>query len=50
MTVVMWDLYNEVGNSGKLGSSLPLVKKAFEWARSANPLQPLTSGHWNGGV
>ena len=46
--VVMWDLYNEVGNSGYLVSSLPLVTKAFEWARSANPTQPLTSGRWNG--
>jgi hypothetical protein len=46
--VVMWDLYNEVGNSGYLLKSLPLVTKAFEWARSANPTQPLTSGWWNG--
>jgi hypothetical protein len=27
---------------------LPLLKKAFAWARSANPSQPLTSGIWAG--
>lgn len=49
-TVVMWDLYNEVGNSGHWGKSLPLLKKIFEWARKVNPSQPLTSGHWNGDI
>ena len=41
--ILMWDLYNEPGNRGHLAASLPLLKKAFEWARSANPSQPLTS-------
>jgi len=27
---------------------LPLLKKTFEWARSVNPSQPLTSGVWAG--
>ena len=49
-TVVMWDLYNEVGNSGHWGKSLPLLKKVFQWARLVNPAQPLTSGHWNGDI
>lgn len=49
-TVVMWDLYNEVGNSGKLVASLPFCVKVFAWARSANPSQPITSGWWNGDV
>lgn len=44
----MWDLYNEVGNSGKLLASLPFCMKVFAWARSANPTQPITSGWWNG--
>jgi hypothetical protein len=48
-TVVMWDLYNEVGNSGKGVKSLPLITKTFEWARSVQPSQPLTSGWWNDG-
>jgi hypothetical protein len=44
--VLMWDLYNEPGNSGHHASSLPLLKKVFEWARKCNPSQPLTAGIW----
>lgn len=44
--VLMWDLYNEPGNSGYDASSLPLLKKAFEWAQAVRPSQPLTSGVW----
>lgn len=56
--ILMWDLYNEPGNAGPIqrglprpapyeNESLPLLKKAFEWARQVNPAQPLTSGIWN---
>lgn len=44
--ILMWDLYNEPGNNARLGRSLPLLKKVFEWARSVNPDQPLTAGVW----
>lgn len=44
--ILLWDLYNEPGNSGKLDSSLPLLTKVFEWARSANTDQPITAGLW----
>ena len=44
--VVVWDLYNEPGASGRREKCLPLVEKAFEWARSAKPMQPLTVGYW----
>ena len=44
--VLMWDIYNEPGNSGHVNASLPLLKKAFQWAREVNPSQPLTSGIW----
>ena len=68
--VVMWDVYNEPGNSfvDVMGKSffskialmlkaamqhlfLPspseaLLQKAFQWAREANPSQPLTAGLW----
>lgn len=47
--VLMWDLYNEPGNTGKLTSSLPLLTKVFEWAREINPNQPLTAGLWSWG-
>ena len=45
--IVLWDLYNEPGNSGYRNKSLPLLKKSFEWARSINPSQPLSVGVWN---
>jgi hypothetical protein len=44
--VLMWDLYNEPGNNENGEKSLPLVKKVLEWARSANPSQPLSIGVW----
>ncbi|WP_139924512.1 1,4-beta-xylanase [Hymenobacter sp. DG01] len=45
--ILLWDLYNEPGNSGKLTSSLPLVRNVFSWAREVNPEQPLSIGLWN---
>jgi len=44
--VLMWDLYNEPGNSGMGNRSLPLVEATFAWARAVNPSQPLTIGSW----
>ncbi len=44
--VVLWDLYNEPGNSGYNLSSLPLLKKVFEWAWTVRPSQPLSVGVW----
>ena len=45
--VLMWDLYNEPGNSGHLQKTMPLLKKVFEWAWSVRPSQPLTCATWN---
>lgn len=58
--VLGWDLWNEPENGqwkvsqdsiprSKTSYVLPLLKKCFEWARSAHPSQPLTSGIWGGG-
>jgi hypothetical protein len=44
--IVVWDLYNEPGNSQMGEKSLPLLEAAFFWAREAGPRQPLTSGPW----
>jgi hypothetical protein len=44
--ILLWDLYNEPGNSGKGNTSLPLLKKIFGWAREVNPDQPVSSGIW----
>jgi hypothetical protein len=46
--IVIWDLYNEPGNSGMGERSLPLVEAVFKWAREANPTQPLTIAPWAG--
>jgi hypothetical protein len=57
--VLAWDIWNEPDNTneGSYGSVelpnkvdlvLALLPKAFGWARSANPRQPLTSGVWKG--
>jgi hypothetical protein len=44
--VLMWDLYNEPGNSSYNETTLPLLKKVFEWAWEVRPDQPLTCGLW----
>lgn len=56
--ILAWDLWNEPdnGNSGAYAKGEPrnkneiilgLLPKVFDWARSANPTQPLTSGLWH---
>ena len=55
--VLAWDVWNEPGadNAGsypkqklrdKIARVTMLLPRAFEWAREANPIQPLTSGVW----
>ena len=57
--ILAWDVWNEPDNMtgpsyekveilNKVDLVLPLLKKTFEWARSANPSQPVTSGVWAG--
>jgi hypothetical protein len=57
--VLAWDVWNEPSNTnggayGKVELKdkqkyvLALLPKVFEWARSAHPSQPLTSGLWEG--
>jgi hypothetical protein len=45
--IVLWDLYNEPGNSGYGNKSMELLKRAFKWGREVNPSQPLSAGIWN---
>ncbi|KXK23373.1 MAG: beta-1,4-xylanase [Bacteroidetes bacterium OLB12] len=47
--VLLWDLYNEPGNSGQFNKSMPLLKNVFAWARQVNPSQPVSVGVWHGG-
>jgi Cellulase (glycosyl hydrolase family 5) len=57
--ILAWDLWNEPDNTNggeyhrgdspdKVARVVALLPKVFEWARSANPTQPLTSGLWQG--
>ncbi len=57
--VLIWDLFNEPDNpnsnsyeplelKNKDEVAERLVRKSFEWARDANPSQPLTVGVWRG--
>ena len=45
--ITAWDLYNEPGNNNRGEKCLPLVNKAFAWAREISPVQPLTAGVWS---
>lgn len=44
--ILLWDLYNEPGNSGYNETSMPLLKSIFQWAQAVRPSQPLTAGIW----
>lgn len=44
--ILLWDLYNEPGNSNKKEASLPLLTHVFAWAREAAPEQPISAGLW----
>lgn len=44
--ILLWDLYNEPGNSDKGNKTLPLLKSVFKWARQVNPSQPISAGVW----
>jgi hypothetical protein len=46
--VLMWDLYNEPGNTAHGKKALPLLEKMFEWAREVGPSQPLTVAVYDG--
>lgn len=57
--ILAWDVWNEPDNTngGSYGASEPvnkvelvnkLLPQAFQWARSQNPSQPLTSAVWKG--
>lgn len=44
--ILLWDLYNEPGNSNKLDTSYNLLTKVFAWAHEVRPDQPLSAGIW----
>lgn len=44
--ILMWDLYNEPGNSEMTEMSYPFLERVFQWAWSIRPSQPLTCATW----
>ena len=45
--ILLWDVYNEPGNSDYGNKSMALLKKVFSWGRIVNPDQPLSASVWN---
>ncbi|MFD2873353.1 1,4-beta-xylanase [Mucilaginibacter ximonensis] len=45
--ILLWDLFNEPGNSGKRESSMPLLVNVFKWAHEVRPDQPVSAGLWD---
>lgn len=45
--ILLWDLYNEPGNSNYGNQSRELLQKVFTWGREINPDQPLSAGVWS---
>ncbi len=45
--VIMWDVFNEPGNSRRGNMSLPHMLKFIEIIREIDPIQPLTVGVWS---
>jgi hypothetical protein len=46
--VLIWDVYNEPGNSDMGKQTLPLLRESFDWVREADPTQPVTAGvNWD---
>ncbi|HEY0246527.1 MAG TPA: 1,4-beta-xylanase [Mucilaginibacter sp.] len=48
--ILLWDLYNEPGNSDKKDKSILLLTKVFAWAHAVNPDQPVSAGLWDWGL
>jgi hypothetical protein len=46
--VIMWEIWNEPGNSGRDNMSADYIRKSFEIIRKLSPIQPLTcNGGWS---
>jgi hypothetical protein len=44
--ILMWDLFNEPGNSQREEISMPFLVRMFKTVREINPSQPLTVAAW----
>ena len=48
--ILIWNVWNEAGNSGRLNKSLPLMEAIFSWLREMDVMQPLTADVWGAGT
>ena len=48
--VIIWNIWNELGNSGRGEKSLPMAKKVIGWLREEDVKQPLTIEMWGAQV
>lgn len=44
--IVIWNMWNEAGNTKRFNKSEKHLRKYFEIARSLSPIQPLTADSW----
>jgi hypothetical protein len=44
--IIIWNIWNEPGNSERYMKSAPLMKKVFAWLREEDVKQPLTAETW----
>ena len=47
---MIWNVWNEAGNSGRLSRSLPMMESVFSWLRELDVMQPLTADVWGAGA
>lgn len=45
--ILMWNVYNEVGNAGRGDTSLPHLQKIIQIVRGIDPIQPITCETWS---
>ena len=48
--ILIWNVWNEAGNSQRMEKSVPLMKKVFGWMREEDVMQPLTADVWGAGA
>jgi hypothetical protein len=48
--IIIWNVWNEPGNSQRLSKSVPIMTKTFNWLREVDIKQPLTADVWGAGA
>lgn len=48
--ILIWNIWNEAGNSQRMEKSVPMMRKVFQWMREEDVSQPLTADVWGAGA